>query len=170
MRTGAISEELVEETWMEVGGMTDMTEAANFSREFSKAQPALASFLLEFSRDLSRDAHELAFYMGLVIWNCYEKTALTRATTRELSEEEVIEKYESFDAELGALAGTDERMIERRVLHSKDYPQPAILKYIVETLYEENDSPEAVTLTDDEKGELFIIMKVAADCLDAAYS
>jgi hypothetical protein len=168
MRTGAISEALVEETWLEVGGMTDMVEAANLSKKFSKAQPALASFLLEFSRDLSRDAHELAFYMGLVIWRCYEKAAPSRL--RKLSEKDIIERHEAFEAELGALVGTDDRMIERKVLHSKEYPQPAILKYIVETLYEENDSPEAVPLTDDEKGELFIIMKVAADCLETVYS
>ena len=166
MKTGTISEERVEQTWVEIGSLTDMAVAAALSQNFSKAQPALATFLLEFTRDLSKDAHELAFYMGLVIWRCYEQTE--PSGIRQVTEKEVIAKHEAFDAELGALAGTDERIIERRVLYSEDYPQPAILKYIVETLYEESDAPESVELSDNEKGALFIVLKVVADCLDKA--
>jgi hypothetical protein len=105
--------------------------------------------------------------MGVILWQCYEKSSPT--PLRKVSVEEVEALYEKLDAELAALHGVDERIIERRILHSDDYPEPAVLRYIVETIYEPTEEGET-PLTEDEQGNLFIILRVVADSLDTALS
>jgi hypothetical protein len=159
-----ISIECVEQTWQDVGSIADPDEAAALSRRFSTTQPALATFLLQWTEDLSPAAAELAYYVGLVIWQCYERTL--GAPLREIQPDEVTRHYEVLDRQLVALQGVDDRLIERRILYSDDYPQPAILQYMVEAIYDPSD--DGADLTPEEQGTLFIALRVVADSLDAA--
>jgi hypothetical protein len=164
MRQGTrITDELVDEICERVGSITDAAEAAALSHRFSKEQPAIASFILALTEELSANAREIAFYVGLVLWQCFEQSSTS--PLREVSVKEVEALYDKLDSELTALHGVDERIIERRILYSDDYPEPAILRYIVEAIYEptaEHDTP----LTADEQGNLFIVLRVVADSLE----
>ncbi len=44
--------------------------------------------------------------------------------------------------------------------------QPYVVKYVVDALMEEDGGEEAVALTDEQKGFLFLLLKTVIDVLD----
>lgn len=158
-----ISTEVIDQVSDRIGGMTDLDAAQALSVRFSTSQPALTAYILQFTEELSSDASQLGYFLSLVLWQCFETAR--PGSVLEITPEQVIARHEAIDQELGALQGVDDRLIERRILYSDDYPEPGILRHIVESIYEPNDDIE---LTPDEQGHLFIVLRVAADCLDQA--
>jgi len=134
MMTTEISNEWVEETWQEIGSLQDEMKAAALSQSFTKKQPALAEFILTFTKDLSTDAHELAYYIALVVWRCYESHF--KQQLREIQSDEVIEEHKKTDKWLGSLEKVDSRFLSKRILNGADYEQRYILQYIVEAIFE----------------------------------
>ncbi len=154
----------VDETWQEIGDLQDEMKAAKLSQSFAKKQPALAEFILTFTQDLSNEAHEHAYYVGLVVWRCYE--SYFKGRFREITSDEVIEQHEKMETWLGQLEKTDERFLAKRIMNKADYEQKHILQYIVEAIFESRGAD--INLTEDEEGMLFMVLKVHMDCLDLA--
>jgi hypothetical protein len=44
--------------------------------------------------------------------------------------------------------------------------QPYVVKYVVDALMEEDEGEDAVALTDEQKGFLFLLLKTVIDVLD----
>jgi len=154
-----ISEELVEKTCLEIGGLTNLSEIKKLGAEFSKQQPSLVEFVMEFTKDLRPCAMELGFYVALVVWQCFERTFTKRL--KKIPSQEIIDTYEAFGNELGSFVGAHDKFVQRKGETLAEYAQPAILLYVLETLFEEEGDVE---LTEEEQGELFTILKVASDC------
>jgi hypothetical protein len=159
-----ISNKCVEQAWQDIGGKVAPAEIEALSRRFATSQEALAAYILACTEELSQNAHELAYYSGLVIWQCYERSLA--GPLRKITSDDVTRHHEALERQLLALQGVDDRIIERRILHSDDYPQPALLKYMVEVIYE--SAADAGELTPDEQGELFICLRVVTDALESA--
>lgn len=154
----------VDETWQKIGGLQDEKKAAKLAQSFTKKQPALAKFILTFTQDLSSEAHELAYYVGLVVWRCYE--SYFKGKLCKITRDEVIAQYEKMETWLDELEKTEERFLAKRILNKADYKQKHVLQYIVEAIFESRG--ENVNLTENEEGLLFMVLKVHMDCLDSS--
>ncbi len=164
MQVTETPKQFVDDTWMEVASVEDEDLAVALSQFFSKKQPALSEFLLSFSQDLSEDARELAFYIGLVVWRSYEK--YFNEKLRCIQSDEVVEQYKMVEQWIDSFESVEDRFIERRILSQVDCPQRNVLEYIVEAIFDGGD--ESVRLTPNDQGGIFLILKVHMDCLDLA--
>ena len=157
-----IPEQLVEETWQEFAGFSP-TRIHTESKKFSKNQPNLLAFMMEFTIELDQDVKELAIYMYHVVCRMFDKSSKKRI--RRISPEAVIDQYEKNEDLMESLEGAHEKFLER-VAEVQLSRQPHVMKYIVDTLIEAPDEEDPVALTKDDIGYLFLLLKTVVDLLD----
>ncbi|HUL36822.1 MAG TPA: hypothetical protein VLW47_03990 [Thermodesulfobacteriota bacterium] len=66
---------------------------------------------------------------------------------------------------MGRLEGAHERFLDR-IAGVQTSKQPKVVNYVVDALMEEDEGEDAVTLTDEQKRFLFLILKTVIDVLD----
>ena len=66
---------------------------------------------------------------------------------------------------MGRLEGAHERFLDR-IAGVQTSKQPKVVNYVVDALMEEDEGEDAVTLTDEQKRFLFLILKTVIDALD----
>lgn len=159
---GIIPEALVEETWLEVGALSE-SQARKQMEQIAKSQPALLAFVLAATADLPTDAQQVAVYLYAVIHRMFEKSAgrLTPATPQAV--EAAFEGNKTF---LGKFEHAHERFLEKAA-ETAASSQPFVMKYLVEALLESPEGDDPVVLSDEEIGLIFLVLKTAIDILDA---
>ena len=85
--------------------------------------------------------------------------------SKKISSEEIIECYQNNEVLMEKLEGTHQRFLDRiaYVLASK---QPYVMKYVADSVTEEDEGKDAVTLTNEQKGFLYPLLKSVVDVLD----
>jgi nitrogen-specific signal transduction histidine kinase len=82
---------------------------------------------------------------------------------KKISSREFMACYEENINLLQSLEGTDDKFVER-IIQIQASRQPHVVKYVVDALMEEER--DAVLLSDDDRGLIFIILKTVIDALD----
>lgn len=159
-----VSEELVEETWQEVSGLTTDQIVKAMGR-VSKSQPRLLDFMMEFVQDLDNEVKELAIYMFFVIVRIFQKS--TPKTIKKISTQKIIKCYEKNEDLIQSLEGVHEKFFDR-IARVQLSSQPWVMKYVVETLFEAPEEADPVELTEEDTGFLFLLFKTVVDLLDKA--
>lgn len=162
--TNEIPHEFVEKIWTEIGNIQGKSKVDALAKSFFKKQSDLAEYVLAMSEGLGEEAHGLAFYMGIVIWSCYDQ--YFQGNLKKITDKTIIKIHEKFETELEKMQFVDEAFIKKQIKDKSEYPQPNILKYITEALFEDED--EELNLTSDQQGMIFIILSTQMKCLDQA--
>lgn len=133
---------------------------------FSKRQPNILSFMMEFTQDLDQAAAELGLYMAYVVWQMFETAYGKRYPKANVRE--IIGAYEANENWLMQFENVDERLLMRRMQNDPHLPQMNVIGYVVEALFEtpEADDPDVVELSDEDRGYLFLLLKTVIDVLD----
>lgn len=63
------------------------------------------------------------------------------------------------------LAGADDKFFDR-IASVQTSKQSYVVKYVVDTLMEEDEGEDALVLTEEQKGFLFLLFKTVIDVLD----
>ena len=153
--------EIVEESWLEVGGMSPQA-AAKVMKRVSRQQRHIFGFLFALLAEQRREVVELGGYLALVVIRMYEKT-LHPAKLRRVPAKSLMEFYDRNEELIGSLEGAHARFVEK-ILGAELTTQPFVTKYVMEALEESDD----VALDEDEAAELFMILKTIVDALDDA--
>jgi hypothetical protein len=157
-----IAEEIVEKTWQEVAGFSPDRAKKEMMR-IGNSQPELLAFVTESSKELSQEVKELAIYMFLVVYRMFQGAY---GKIKRISSEEMIECYEHNESLMERLEGAHEKFLDR-VASVQTSRQPDVVKYVVDALMEEdNGGEDAVALTEEQKGFLFLLLKTVIDVLD----
>lgn len=159
-----IPDKFVEKIWTEIGSIQGKSKVDALAKSFFKKQGDLAEYVLAMSEDLGEEAHGLAFYLGIVIWSSYDQ--YFKGNLKKINDKTIIKIHEKFETELEKFKFVDETFIESRIKNKSEYPQPFILKYIVESLFENAD--EELSLTSDQQAMIFIILSTLMKSLDQA--
>jgi len=158
-----IPEGVVESAWREVGSLPEIEAQERIAR-ITESQPALLAFVMAGAEDLSREAQELGVYIFVVVLCMFEKHCGARLKTVEI---EALERMrDGIEESLLALSAADEASFEQAAL-AESKGQPFVMKYIAEALFDP-ESNDGVALSEDEIGELSIIMKTVVDALQEA--
>lgn len=157
-----IPEDLVTETWQEVSEFTAERANAEMTR-VSKIQPNLVAFMVEFTQDLEPDVTELALYWFFNVYIMFQKGM--RKPFKQVAHEIIVECYESNETLIESLERTHERFVER-IASVQLLDQPYVMKYVVETLFEDRQEKEDVELTEEDTGYLFLLLKTVVDALN----
>jgi len=156
-----IPEEIVEKTWQEVADFSP-DRAKKEMMKIGNSQPELLAFVTESSKEMGREMGELAIYMFLVVYRMFQES---HGKIKKISSEEIIECHEHNEGLLERLEGTHEKFLDR-VARVQTSNQPYVVKYVVDALMEDNEGEDAVALTDEQKGFLFLLLKTVIDVLD----
>jgi hypothetical protein len=111
---------------------------------------------------MSQEVRELAAYMFVVLYRMFQEAC---GKIKKISSEEIIEFYEHNEGLMGRLEGTDERFLNR-IAGLQSSKQPHVVKYVADALMEEGEGEGAVTLTNEQKGLLYLLLKTVVDALD----
>ena len=156
-----IPEEIVEKTWQEVGGFSP-DRAKKEMMKIANSQPELLAFVTESSKETGREVRELAIYMCLVVYRMFQKT---HGNIKKISSEEIIKSYEHNESLMERLEGADEKFLDR-IASVQTSRQPHVVNYVVDALMEDDEDEDAVELTEEQKGFLFLLLKTVIDVLD----
>jgi hypothetical protein len=157
-----IAEEIVEKTWQEVAGFSPDRAKKEMMR-IGNSQPELLAFVTESPKEMSQEVRELAIYMFLVVYRMFQEA---HGKIKRISSEEIIECYEHNESLMERLEGAHEKFLDR-VASVQTSRQPYVVKYVVDALMEEdNGGKDAVALTEEQKGFLFLLLKTVIDVLD----
>ncbi|GAB4280218.1 MAG: hypothetical protein Kow0092_35860 [Deferrisomatales bacterium] len=158
-----ISPEIVEETWAEVAQWTQ-DEACAETERLAEAQAPLFHFLLETTAELGADSQSFVFFLAAVIHRTFQKAypldlpRVRPKDIRRIYEANAHWLDEACEAGEGALARGD--------LPDFQIEQPWLLQVLVGCLFASEEAEEIAG--DDERGELFLVMKTFVDALDEA--
>ena len=156
-----IPDALVEETWQEMGSWSD-EDVRRLMKRIARTQGPLAVFVMTLTEHLSADARQLALYLFAMIQCMFWKTP---GRVRRARPTEIEAAYERNLEFLSRFENADERFLERAA-SSMDLSQPFVMKYLVEALIEAPEEDDPVVLSEEETGELFLILKTVIDTLD----
>ncbi len=151
------AESIVEKTWQEVAEFSP-DRAKKEMMKIGNNQPELLAFVTESSKEMSQEVRELAIYMFVVIYRMFQEA---HGKIKKISYKEIIECYEHNEGLIERLEGADEKVLDR-IASVQTSGQPYVVKYVVDALMEE----EAVALTEEQKGFLFLLLKTVIDVLD----
>ena len=156
-----IPEEIVEKTWQEVAGFSP-DRAKKEMMKIGNSQPELLAFVTESSQEMGQEVRELAIYMFLVVYRMFQKA---HGKIKKISSEEIIKCYEYNEGLMERLEGTHERFLDR-IASVQTSRQPHVVKYVADTLMEDDEGEDAVALTEEQKGFLYLLLKTVIDVLD----
>ncbi len=156
-----IPEEIVEKTWQEVAGFSPI-RANKEMVKIGSNQPDLLAFMTELTKEMDQEVKELGIYIFFVVYRMFQKI---QGKIKRIPSEEIIECHEHNENLMGRLEGAHEKFLDRAasIQMSK---QPYVMKYVVDALMEEEEGEDAIELTDEDKGFLFLLLKTVMDVLD----
>ena len=156
-----IPEEIVEKTWREVSGFSPV-RANTEMMKIGKNQPELLAFVTQLSEERGQALKELGVYLFFVVYRMFQKA---QGKIKRISSEQIIECHEHNESSMERLERAHEKFLDRaaRIQISK---QPYVMKYVVDTLMEQEEGEDAIELTDEHKGFLFLLLKTVIDVLD----
>jgi hypothetical protein len=156
-----IPEEIAEKTCQEVAGFSP-DRAKKEMIKIGNTQPELLAFVTESSKEMGREVSELAIYLFVVVYRMFQEA---RGKIKKVSSEEIIECYEHNESLMEGLEGAHHKFIDR-IASIQTSRQPHVVNYVVDALMEENEGEDAVLLTEEQKGFLYLLVKTVIDVLD----
>ena len=156
-----IPEEIVEKTWQEVAGFSP-DRAKKEMMKIDNSQPELLAFVTESAKEMGQEVRELAIYMFVVVCRMFQEA---HGKIEKISSEEIIECYEHNEGLMERLEGAHDKFLDR-VASVQTSRQPYVVKYVVDALTEDDEGEDALALTEEQKGFLFLLLKTVIDVLD----
>jgi len=89
----------------------------------------------------------------------------THEKIKRISSEEIIKCYEHNESLMERLEGAHEKFLDR-IASVQTSKQPHVVNYVVDTLMEEDEGEDALVLTEEQKGFLYLLLKTVIDVLD----
>ena len=161
-----ISEEIVTKTWQRIATMTPL-EAPLLIQQMQAEQPLVLSFLTQLD-DMPFDQNErgIVMYVGTVVWQIMRQSErrLRKVTGNKLRKAEDanlawIERMET--AREADFVGSTQLLLAT-------YPEPEVLRYIIEAIMEESDDPDDIPIRDEYTGLAFLHLKILLDAFIAS--
>jgi hypothetical protein len=158
-----IDENLVESAWHEVNSYKQEKSYEEMVA-LAEKQPNLVAFVYEFTQDLSIDAQELAMYILFVVYRMFEKSAA--GEIKKIETKSIVSSYDNNEAFITSLENVPDQFLKKK-LGPVVQKQPHVLQYVLESMLEKGPG-DAINLTEEDIGMIFIIEKTMVDVLDAA--
>ncbi len=157
-----ISAELVTQTWQRMSQVT-ASEAPDWVQTMESEQPVILRYLL-YLDDSPFNAHEceLIFYIGTVVWQIMRQSSrrLHKVTRKKLEQAEEA----NYDFLETLASDTDADFVSATRVMLENYPEPEVLRYILEAIMEEEEyEPDDPPIRDEYRGLAFVHLKIALD-------
>ena len=160
-----ITQDTVDRTWQTIAEM-DPKNAADAMYDFSEAQPHLLGFVMAFAEDLDTGASELCTYMLYVVYQMFVNSSSKTIPT--ITDSQVEAQYKATCELLDSLHDVEDDPSDEDI-EMEVQNQPYVYRYVTEALLEEDDDPnDQMEVSEEEFGEIFMMMKTVIDAVDSA--
>jgi hypothetical protein len=155
-----ISDDVIEKV-LENQGELDFMGVERLIAQMSREQPSLLSYLMASNEEhYNFEEKQLLLFLGVNVAQMMKKgdTEIQQVSMDEIEEAQQnnIKMFEYLEEE------NPKDFEETAALIFKEYNQKNVLRYIVESLFEDPDEH----IRSDRKGLLFFDLKTVLDCLD----
>jgi hypothetical protein len=160
--TDMISAETVTRVWQDMAQVS-ADEAPRFVQQMEEEQPAVMVYLLAVGEALfNQHEQEIIFYLGMVVWQVMKQG---QRRLRKVTEERLDQAEEANLDFLERLSASPEADFESAIQAMMDtYPEPEVLRYIVEAIMEDEDyDPEDPPIREEYRGMAFVHLKTVLD-------
>lgn len=159
----AISPETVDQiaTWL--ASLEEEEEVEQLVNEIAEAQPFVFAYLMAMGEgDFSEEERELMLFLGIGVYQMLKQGADTIPAVTE----DHLDRQEQTNMQmLEYLADESEaELIQVTQNLLTGYHQPEVLRYVVETIFEEDSE----VLRPANQGIMLIFIKIVIDCLHEA--
>ncbi len=159
-RVPLIEDPTVDTAWREVSASAnDPERAGELFEAFAQAQGALGAYLAEAFDGLSPDAVELGYFASLVIWRALSHENVIS----EVTAEEIAGGFARLRDWLDSMASTDPVLFEKKLRDTLPHPQPHVLRYLVDAVFDAHEDGLELSARDQER--LYLALRVALDTL-----
>ncbi len=159
-----ISEEIVTQTWQRIAQISPQ-EVQRYMNQMSREQPAILAYLLTLDGDpFNQNEVGYMLFIAMVVWQVMKQSP---QGLRSVPIEEVERADEANFAFLERFLSASEMDFEAAVAKMlEEYPEPEVLRYIVEALMEEEEDEEE--FRDEYRGLAFVCLKTVLDAFIAS--
>ena len=160
--TDMISAETVTRVWQDMARVS-ADEAPRFVQQMEEEQPAVMAYLLAVGEALfNQYEQEIIFYLGMVVWQMMKQS---QRRLRKVTEERLEQAEEANFNFLERLSASPEADFESAIqAMMATYPEPEVLRYIVEAIMEEKDyDPDDPPIREEYRGLAFVHLKTVLD-------
>jgi len=160
--TVMVSAETVTRVWQDMAQVS-ADEAPRFVQQMEEEQPAVMAYLLAVGDALfNQHEQEIIFYLGMVVWQVMKQS---KRRLRKVTEERLDQAEEANLDFLERFSASPEADFESATQEMLDtYPEPEVLRYIVEAINEEEDyDPDDPPIRDEYRGMAFVYLKTVLD-------
>ncbi|MBV7338868.1 hypothetical protein KFU94_63745 [Chloroflexi bacterium TSY] len=157
-----ISAITVERTWQRMA-QSEINDVPRLIEELQEKQPFLQAYMLAVGdANFDQEISQLFFYLGVVVYQIMKQG---KRRIRFVSEEIMNAVEEEKQEALELLEGdTDADFVSAVENMLAEYPEPEVLRYIVEAIMEE-DGDDDLEIPEEDKGILFLELKTVLDAL-----
>ena len=159
-----ISAETVTQVWQEVAQTPAQDASSLISKMKAEQSEILAYLLASEAYHLNRHEVEQVFYIGMVVWQIMTRSEkqLRRVTRRKLKSAD--QANEAFLDTLASDTEADFTSATRAMF--ENYPEPEVLRYVLEALMEDDErDPDDPLIRDEYRGLAFMLLKTVLDAL-----
>jgi hypothetical protein len=157
-----ITSDSVEKACSEVSAYSDDRMTTEFDR-FFQSQPALCDFIVQLTSESSPEIQELSLFLSYMVFKAVELE--TSGAIGPVDSEAIEEAYQESEHWIDQMSRVNADAVEGllRDLHSES--EPHLLRYVTSELNQPTAS--GATLADEEKGEVFFVLKTVISSLMA---
>ncbi len=156
-----ISSDTVEKACSQVGQYTDEEMVNEFER-FFQAQPAVCDFVVELTHESGQRIQELSLFLSYMVFKTIETSDTgSMKSVRAEAVETAYQETESWMTRVSQAEGAELQDAIARSLQRDT--EPYLLKYVISELNEPME--DGVELNDEEKGEVFFVLKTVISSL-----
>lgn len=159
-----ISESVIDAAWDEATSLSNARVPIEMER-LTREQPDLITFVLSVTDGMGPRISEFAGFATFVTWKIFRNE--TAGRLKRITPSAIQRKIEENEEALSGLDDPGEEIDEAMI--RKITPQPMVFAAMLAALAAaEGDEEQPLTLGEDDKGELILILKTVIDTLDDA--
>jgi hypothetical protein len=161
-----IPEDVVTAVWQRMASVSP-AQIPKLVDQMTREQPQILAYLMAASEsDLDEDEAEIVFYIGVVIWQIMrENQPRIHKVTESLLDDVEAENEKSLRKLEQDSPGDFVTAVKK---FTNDYPEPEVLRYVVEALIEEDEEENSSSVSEENLGLAFITLKNVLDALIAS--
>ena len=156
-----ISGESVEKACAEVGEYSDEKMVDEFER-FFRAQPAICDFVVELTHESGQRVQELSLFLAYMVFRVVEAEAADPVT--KVTPEIIEAGYRDTESWMERISDAQGTELQAAIAASLQRDaEPHLLEYVISELNEPME--DGTELNDEEKGEVFFVVKTVITSL-----
>lgn len=158
-----INAECVEKACSEVAEYSDEKMAGEFER-FFREQPAICDFVVELTRNSGQQLQELSLFLSYMVFKALEMDG--RDGVLSVARDTIEAAYRESESWIDKLSRAEGSEFQSALSASfRSDTEPHLLRYVISELNQPLDN--GIELDDEEKGEVFFVLKTVISSLSS---